>query len=132
MPAANVDLEIEQNAAWVVDIEAYEPLATDPTQPDPAQPIDMTAWTAEMHVRVNADDPDPVLALDIPSGRIVMGVGVINLRLTAAETRALTFRMGVYDLRLTPPAGDDSAEMWIRGRVRIIRAVTRPPVVVAP
>jgi hypothetical protein len=125
MAAITLDLEWEQNAVWALDLEAYDPLPDDPTQPDLAAPHPLEGWTATMQVRDKAGSPDPpIIVLDEASGRITLDATGIHLRLTAAETRDLTFRVAHYDLRLVPPTGDDGAEYWLRGTIRLQKAVT--------
>ncbi len=87
----------------------------------PPVPVDLTGCVARMHVRERIDSPTTLLELTTENGGIELGgtAGTIRRRMTAAQTAALTWRSGVYDLEIEFPGG-------------IVRRVLAGPVVVSP
>lgn len=70
-------------------------------------PIDLTGFSARMQCRASLADATLLLDLTTANGHIVLGgtAGTIRLLLTAAETAALTWTRGIYDLELVSSAG---------------------------
>lgn len=91
----------------------------------PAVPVSLVGCTARMQVREKLDAPAVLLELTTENGRIVLGglAGTVTLVLTAAETEALTWRSGVYDLEIEFPSGD--VRRLLAGTVRVVPEVTR-------
>ena len=87
--------------------------------------VDLTDWTAEMDIRLKVDDVAPLIELSTLNSRIVLGgvTGTINLLIDAADTEALSFKKGVYDLELTDIAG--KVIRLIEGKVTLTTEVTR-------
>jgi hypothetical protein len=86
--------------------------------------IDLTGAGVVMQVRTVAAAADPVLLeLSTGNGRIsVANPGTLVLRLTGAETDALPWSHGVYDVRLTLA---DQTMVLLRGEMLIDPTVTR-------
>lgn len=87
---------------------------------------DLSTWSAHMQIRRHPAS-ETVLA-DLTSeadGGITLGAdGTIEVLLTAAQTAELPATRGVYDLRLTQPAGGDVVP-FLTGLCIITPAVTR-------
>ena len=116
-----VDLEINQGATFKF------PLLWQDTQ-KPPQPIDITGRNARMHIRQDIADTSTLLELTDANGRIILGgaAGTIEIKLTAAETSAITWDYGVYDLELYyDDAGEEVVDKLIRGNISVIKEVTR-------
>ncbi|MDP3848629.1 MAG: hypothetical protein Q8R10_19595 [Pseudomonas sp.] len=76
-------------------------------------PVDLTGASARLHIRdaVGA----LLLALTLGSGLEIAGPGRLLLTLSAAQTAAITWLKGVYDLELT--MSDGSVDRWAEGEV---------------
>ncbi len=83
-------------------------------------PVDLTGFSAKMMIR----DPAGVLLLELSmdNGRLVAGDGRIVITLTAAETAAITWTKGRYDLELTMSNGD--VTRWAEGEAVVSQEVT--------
>lgn len=116
MPAAEYDLFIEQGANYR-QVFRWKDSNDDP--------IDLTSYSARMHIRRTIDSKEPVLELTTDNGRITLGgvQGTITLELTADETEGIQVTAGVYDLELIAP--DDFVTRILKGSVTIDREVTR-------
>jgi hypothetical protein len=87
--------------------------------------MDLTNYTARMHIRRYVFEDEFLLELTTGNGRIVFSLvtGTLTLRLTSAETAALTECHGVYDLELVHSSGN--VIRLIEGAVSISPEVTR-------
>jgi hypothetical protein len=65
-------------------------------------PIDLTAMTARMHIRLAIDDEDAIVTLTTENGGLTLGgtAGTITVNLSATDTAALDFTTAVYDLEI--------------------------------
>lgn len=89
-------------------------------------PIDVTGYTARMQIRRSVRSSEVLFELSSAAGEgITLGTvnGVIDLRISAEDSSAFTFRSGVYDLELTPPDGE--VVRLIQGGVTVSPEVTR-------
>lgn len=88
-------------------------------------PLDLTGFTARMHIRASVGSADVLLELSTENGGIAIdpATGTITLSISATDTAALTWRQGVYDLELTDGAG--VVTRLARGRVAVCPEVTR-------
>lgn len=89
--------------------------------------VDLTGWTARMQVRDPAnDDGTPLLELTTEDGRIILGgaAGTIRLLLSAAETDALDWSAGLYDLELVEPLTGVVTRL-LSGWVKVSAQITR-------
>lgn len=91
----------------------------------PAAPVDLTGCQARMHVRAKITDATPIIELTTANGRIELGgaTGTITLKLSAAETAALSFVAAVYDLELV--FTDGTVRRLAEGSVSLKPEVTR-------
>ena len=120
MPAVRKNLVIEQGATFKFTISWM--LA------EGSAPVDITGYTARMHIRDNIDAVDPALVeLTTENLRITLGgtSGTIQLSLSAVDTAAITFTEGVYDLELVNTGGTGDVTRLTYGGVEVRPEVTR-------
>lgn len=118
MAAGELDILIEQGTTfrkkltWVDDQE-------------PAVPIDITGYSARMHLREDIEDTAFIIELLDTNGRITLGGanGEIDLFIADNDTEALTIESGVYDLEVESPGGD--VTRLLMGRFTLSLEVTR-------
>ncbi len=116
MTAGTYTVTIEQGASFSLPLTWKDPLGT---------AIDLTGYTARMHVREDVESSTAFITLTTENGGIALGgtAGTITLSMTAAATAALTQSKGVYDLELV--SGGGSVTRLLEGIVHIRREVTR-------
>lgn len=88
--------------------------------------IDLTGFTARMHMRETVDSATPFLTLTTENGGIALGgaTGTVDLLASAAATSVISASAGVYDLELV--AGDGvTVTRLLEGLVTISPEVTR-------
>lgn len=92
---------------------------------DSLDPVDLTGCTARMQVRSVVSSGTVLLDLTTGNGRIELGgsSGEIELKLTAAETEALTWLNAVYDLEIVH--SDASVRRLLEGSIKVKPEVTR-------
>ena len=119
MTAVRQSLIIEQGATFEFTINWM--------QNDGATPVDITGYTARMHIRDTIDATAFLLELTTEDSRITLGgtAGTILLAITAADTEAVTFTSGVYDLELVNTGGDGTVTRLTYGGVEVRPEVTR-------
>ncbi len=119
MPAAKLDLLIEQGATWT------HTLIINQGSGEAAPPANLTGYTARMQIRAEVESASALIDLTIANGRIVItpAEGKIALTISAADTAALDFDVGVYDLELVSPTGH--VDRVVQGKVTLSREVTR-------
>lgn len=90
-----------------------------------ATPIDLTGYTARMHIRSSVDDDTIIASLTTENGGITLGGedGTITLTMSAATTTAITADSGLYDLELVN--GGSAVTRLLEGNVIISKEVTR-------
>lgn len=96
--AAQLDLVIEQGATFTLEIALID---------DTSAAIDLSGYTARMSIKRSASDALDLLELTTANNRIIItgATGLVTLVLTAAETTALEYARGVYDLELISATG---------------------------
>ena len=88
-------------------------------------PVDMTGWTAKMHLRKTSNSTSIVHALTTENGQIILSNdGLITLNIPAPLTGDLAPGSGVFDLFLIPTA--DTARRFLMGRYTICLLYTSP------
>jgi hypothetical protein len=91
--------------------------------------INLTGYTARLQVRSDTDSSTTLIDLTTENNRITLNdptTGVIQLYISAADTAALTFNTGVYDLELQHVAsGRTIVENIVYGNVSLRKNVTR-------
>lgn len=88
-------------------------------------PVDLTGYTARMHIREAADSSTTLLELTTENDRIDIDTTnyTITLTMTAATTAAITWEEAVYDLELISSGGTVSLVLY--GSVTSTEEVTR-------
>lgn len=87
--------------------------------------INLTGYTARMHMREELADISTVLILTTENGRITLGgvLGTITLQISNIDTSAISACSGVYDLELISSAG--VVTRLLEGDVLFSNEVTR-------
>ena len=116
MPAGKHNIYIEQGATWSLPLR---------WQDADELPIDLTSFTARMHLRKKITDTEPSMTLTTENGRISLGGadGTITLFIAADDTSTLLMKTGVYDLELMSPGG--VVTRLLEGGVTVSHEVTR-------
>lgn len=113
MKAGPLNLEIEQGAPFYKHLTWLD---------SSKKPVVLTGFTALMQVRDKADSP-VLLELSTENGGIkITNPGVIELKLTSAQTAALSFVSAAYDLKLI--VGTEEPRL-LKGRVFVEQAITK-------
>lgn len=114
MTAAYNDFIIESGSTWSVTLSASDVSGS---------VINHTGYSVSMDIRNSPDSTSSLLSLTQANGRVAInGSGSIVLSLASSDTSALTFRTGVYDLKVATAGGNTS--YYLRGKVNIIKSVT--------
>lgn len=89
--------------------------------------LDMTGYSARLQVRVTVNDPTALLTLTVGDGLTITAgpPGKITITLTNAQTAALAWTTGVYDIRIVEPDGD-VLEPPFGGTITVVPMVTQP------
>ena len=117
MPAAKLDLSIEQGADWRQHLTWKDA---------DGQVVDLTHFHAHMQARSLLETSDTLLDLsDDENGGITLGgaLGTIDIAVDAATSSAWQWRKAVYDLELTDGSG--MVTRLIRGAILVDPEVTR-------
>jgi hypothetical protein len=125
MPAGTLDLYIEQGATWTL------PLIWQTAE---GAPVDLTGYTARMHMRAKQADPAFTIELTTENGRIALGgsAGTIALTISADDTSAMDPKTAVYDLELVSDADPPVVTRLLQGGVKLSPEVTRTGEPVVP
>jgi hypothetical protein len=83
---------------------------------------DLTGYTAHLQVRDYPEAPSTLLDLSTANGGIVIASNRLLIVLSAAQTAALTWWHGVYDMFLTSPNG--TRYRILQGEAEVSEAVT--------
>jgi hypothetical protein len=116
MAATKYDLTIEQGVSLNLSMFLKNP---------DNSVMDLSGYTARMHIRQYVFDTSFLIELTTENGRIVFSIvnGSLTLRLTASETAILSVKRAVYDLELVHSSGN--VIRLIEGTVNISTEVTR-------
>lgn len=113
MPATSWNFTIEQGTTWTTSL-----ILTG---------RDLTGCTARMQIRETVLSPSTLISLTSdPEAGIAITAGppgIIAITITAAQTAAMTWKNGVYDLELVSPNGN--VERLLKGDVTVDFEVTR-------
>lgn len=115
--AGKLNIVIEQGATFEVPL-----IWKDETGSEVAG---LSAWDARMQVRSPLSSPEILLELTVDNGGIIMGLnpGEIKLFISDADTAAIDWLAGVYNLEVISPSG--SVTRLLKGNVKIDLEVTR-------
>ncbi len=119
MPAAKLDLLIEQGATFKHTLYVKQGSG------ESATPADLTGYTARMQIRAEVESTAVLIDLTIANGRIEITAaeGRIDITISAVDTAAMDFDVGVYDLELVSGSGE--VMRVVQGKVTLSREVTR-------
>lgn len=86
--------------------------------------IDLTGYSARMHVRVSLEDVSPVISLNSGSGILLSSSGNnLVVTISAAQTGTLGVGSWLYDIELTDSLG--KVNTFCYGKIKLKQAVTR-------
>jgi hypothetical protein len=90
-------------------------------------PVNLTGFTARMHVRASKAASSTITTLTTENGRIVLGgaAGTITLQMTAADTTATSLAEGFYFYALELVSPGSLVTSLLEGRVSVEPEVTR-------
>jgi hypothetical protein len=116
MAAAEYDLVIEQGVTFELGM-TYK-------VGDPPAAVDLTGWTAAMHIRQSPSDEVALVEFTTENGKITLGgtAGTVLVSVTDEETALYSWDRARYDLVLYSAGG--AARRLLRGSVLLSRAVT--------
>lgn len=119
MPAGKLDLLIEQGATF------KQQLLIKQGDSAAAPAMDLTGYTARMHMRTAVESADVAMECNTINGRINITPleGRIDIVISATDTAALTIDGGVYDLEIESAGGE--VTRVVQGKVKLSREVTR-------
>ena len=110
------NVEIDQGADWFLDVTYDNPNGT---------PVNLTGYTAALQLRSLPQDATAVLSLTTGSGITITGAsGLVAIRATATQTRAIDEGVYYYDLEITAP-GTGVVTRLIQGQAVVSAEVTR-------
>jgi len=114
--AGKLNIEIEQGSTFTL------PLTWKDSNGDV---IDISGWSARMHIRDEITSVTTILELTTGNGRITIDGpnGGVNLLIDDTDTAALDFTSGVYDLEMISPT--TAVTRLLEGRVSLDKEVTR-------
>ncbi len=114
--ATKYNLKVEQGTTYGSPVITWKDGA--------GEPMDLTGYTARMHVRGKIADTTTLLELTTENGRIILGgaLGTVRLHLTATDTAAITWSEGVYDLELV---NGSYVKRFLEGKISVSKEVTR-------
>lgn len=88
-------------------------------------PVDLSGWTAQLHVRTTATSATVLVGLSSGDDEIVLGSdGSVWAGFTTAHTDSLSPGTYRYDLRLDD--GDGTVVYLVEGALKVKEPVTRP------
>lgn len=114
--AVAYNVVIDQGADWFLNVNYDNPDGT---------PVNITGYTAALQLRSLPTDPTSVLSLTTGAGITITGVtGLIAIRATAIQTRAIDEGIYYYDLEITAPSTAVVTRI-IQGQADVSPEVTR-------
>jgi len=116
--AANLDMVIEQGATFEHRLIWKDSTGTE---------IDLTGYSARMHMRAKIADVDFIMELTDGNGRITLGgaLGTIDIEISAEDTATLTTKNMVYDLEMVIGVAPEHVTRLVEGKVTLSKEVTR-------
>lgn len=118
MGVANHNFEIPQGARFH-NIMIYRDVN--------GNPVDLSGYTAEMHIRKFKADTDLILELNTSNGYLILGgaLGTITIDTPGSITDILDFKWGYYDVELYPAGDVNNTIRILEGRIELSKQVTR-------
>lgn len=89
-------------------------------------PVDVTGYSARMHIREEWDSVTEEVNLTTENGKINTNpsLGIFDISIPATETAGLAIDAGVYDLEVMPPASQEVIKLAY-GKVKVLPEATR-------
>lgn len=89
------------------------------------QPVDLTGYTARMHIREKLESTSIITQLTTENNRIILDntYKTITLKIEAADTALLNFTQAVYNLELVSASG--LVTSLTTGNIQLVKEVTR-------
>lgn len=118
MPAAKIDIEIEQGSKW-------DPIYT--WNDDNGNPVDLTGWSGKLELREEKDKSSSLIfRCQTADGTMTINEsgGQVQPLISATETDQFDFEWAWYDIELTPPSGDSNTKRLAQGKARLDKSVT--------
>lgn len=118
-PVKTVELEVPQGSTFVYTVTYVDPDLDD-------APIDITGYSARMHIRLRIADTTTIYEADSELGgdiTIDPLVGKVTLKVPAAVTAQWTFKKAVFDLEIVDGSGD--VTRLVKGTIVLDPEVTR-------
>jgi hypothetical protein len=113
--AVAYNVVIDQGADWFLNVTYDNPDGT---------PVNLTGYTAALQLRSLPTDPVSVLSLTTGAGITITGAtGLVEIRATATQTRAIDEGIYYYDLEITSVSG--VVTRLIQGQADVSPEVTR-------
>jgi hypothetical protein len=114
--AVQYNVEIDQGADWFLNVTYEQPAGT---------PVNITNYTAALQLRSLPTDATAVLSLATGGNGITItgATGLVAIRATATQTRAIDEGIYYYDLEITSPAGVVTS--LVQGQAYVSAEVTR-------
>jgi hypothetical protein len=114
--AVAYNVVIDQGADWFLNVNYDNPDGT---------AVNLTGYTAALQLRSLPTDPTSVLSLTTGAGITITGAtGLIAIRATATQTRAIDEGIYYYDLEITAPSTAVVTRI-IQGQADVSPEVTR-------
>lgn len=124
MSAGALDITIEQGATFNHTLTWHEYDEDNPPNYE-GDVIDLTGYTARMHIRKTKNTDDFLIELTTENGRIALGdaLGTIVLTIAATDTEQLSFTTGVFDLELV---NGTTVVRLVEGAATLSKEATKP------
>lgn len=89
--------------------------------------VDLTGYTARMHVRTAVDATDVVLECTTENGRILLGgaLGTVTILVEATAMEAIDAGSYKYDLELIDASATPEVTRLVEGKFKVVAEVTR-------
>lgn len=90
-------------------------------------PVDLSGFTARMHVRTAVDAASVTLEASTSNGRIVLGgvAGTVTINVESSAMEAIAAGSYVYDLELVSPTATPVVTRLVEGTFTVDAEVTR-------
>lgn len=113
--ATKFNLNIDQGSRYSKVVQVND---------DAGDPRILTGYSAELHIKRTIDSPTTLLELSSPASGLTINAiaGQITITISTAQTTAMTWATGVYDLRITD--GTSESERILEGDVSVSPQVT--------
>lgn len=115
MEPLELDLVVNQGALFALDITVTEN----------GEETDLTGWSGALHVKESKISETTLVEWN--DSYFSFSGSTVSIRVPATETKDYTFTSGVYDCKITPPAGGGgaaNARRILQGKLTVDKQVT--------